>query len=172
MNADDRFTTHDAMRRTGAKLDQIAHLIRTDTIVPVKPASRRGVSPQLDRINVAQIAVAVRMLQWRVGVEQIADMFDKAEIKSAWDKLFDPTQAASVETLVVFRMVERTETGLNTVEYLAHMVPAKMMASAVVAGSDGFFVNMKALVKQIATDPADDDTGKNDQPINRKDIDY
>jgi DNA-binding transcriptional MerR regulator len=164
------FTTEDARRRTGATAVQLAYFIRTRVIVPAVDAPRRGMTRMFDFENLVQISIAVRLANWGVSADQIRELLSNDLHESGWPKLFGPDEKrGAVECLWAWRISERTDRGLNVIHEMAKLMPAGSLPSAMRAGQDGLWINMRALMQQLETDPEEDDPGRDGPPINQDD---
>lgn len=166
-----RFDIHEAVKRTGATLRQIDHLVSVGLVTPAEAAPRRGMSRTFTIGSLRYIAVAARLLSWGVEVSDIKSMIGNDKpmvpqqlrakrghetfIDQIWQKLRDPKRCQSVEVLLVFRIVDPDSHRI--LHYVHHFVPAESLVSAARTEVDGFFINLKGLAKQI--DAAGEDEG-------------
>lgn|GEM_PF-5002269 len=93
------YTSEEARSLTGAKPPQIEHLVRTGVVRPAQEAIRRGMSRRYSLNNVAEIAIAVQLVDMGIPVRTVALVLER--VRGAWHVLADPKQRARASVLLI-----------------------------------------------------------------------
>jgi DNA-binding transcriptional MerR regulator len=142
------YTSDDATRLTGASAPQIEHLVRTGVVRPETEALRRGVSRGYSLQNLAEIAIAVRLLDVGLPVRAIAPLMES--IRGQWWQLASGQMRRQRGVLLIGRSTtatrSRSEFGLwETVELTTPGQFAKWLHD----GNDGVVVNLRAILDRL-----------------------
>ena len=103
------YTSEEASLITGAKPAQIEHLVRTGAVRPTQEALRRGMSRRYSVNNLAEIAIAVQLVE--VGMPVRAAGLVMERVRGAWHVLADAQQRARASVLLLTRGTDSVEFG-------------------------------------------------------------
>jgi DNA-binding transcriptional MerR regulator len=142
------YTSEDTARLTGAKAPQIEHLVRTGVVRPEREALRRGISRGYSLQNLAEIAIAARLLGVGLPVRAIALLMES--VRGRWWQLANGKMRRQCGVLVIGPSTNaarsRSDFGpWEAVEFTTPETVAKWLRE----GNDGIVVNVLAILDRL-----------------------
>ena len=140
------YTSEQASSLTGAKPPQIEHLVRTGAVRPAQEALRRGMSRRYSLNNLAEIAIAIKLVEMGMPVRAAGLVMER--VRNAWRVLANAEQRARASVLLLTRGNNDSADdvgGWHSVEF----VTPEAVVAWLQEGNTGLCVNVLAILKRL-----------------------
>jgi hypothetical protein len=138
------YTSEEASLLTGAKPAQIEHLVRTGAVRPAQEALRRGMSRHYSLNNLAEIAIAVQLVEVGMPVRAAGLLMER--VRGAWHVLADAHQRARASVLLLTRGTDSVEFGGW---HSSEFATPEAVADWLRAGNSGVCLNVLAILSRL-----------------------
>jgi hypothetical protein len=142
------FSAEEASRLSGARQPQIQHLVQSGCIRPTREAFRRGVSRRFDFFNVAEIAVAYRLLEHGLSVRAVSAAVEF--LRGIWCDMAAPNARADKAILFLWRGATHDDR-FGPWEGVACASPERV-AEWLREGRSGISINLRLILQRLEQD--------------------